>query len=50
MKKFSLHKYIKWCEDNNEPFYPWALECDGKQIKKNKCGKYIIHKDWVVKA
>lgn len=50
MKKFSLNKYIKWCEENNEEFYSWAIECSGKEVKKNKCGKYIIHRDWVMKA
>lgn len=50
--KFSYEKYVQWCKDHNDPVYPWAEECKGKNIESwngeyGFIDIYLIEKDWV---
>ena len=47
---FSYKKYSRWCKVNKEPCFPWARECDGKEVdeKTLTCNGYVVFKDWLV--
>lgn len=50
--KFSYEKYLKWCEENKQPIYPWAKVCIDKEVddwngEYGFIDDYCIEREWV---
>lgn len=50
--KFSYAKYLKWCEENKQPVYPWAKVCIDKEVddwngEYGFIDDYCIESEWV---